>query len=226
MPDRAPHVCESTVGGVGVFIRDLSLRQTADGDSVAVAVPRAGRTSTRWVRRRPAVRLERDGAAGPDRAARAGWLSRIVRRVDPEIVHLHSSKAGFAGRLLLRRRRPTVMQPHAWSFFAKTGRVRTATLAWERFGARWADAVLCVSEDERRLGRESGIDADYRVLVNSVALDRFVAPFDGDRAAARSRLGLAAEVPIAVCVGRLHRQKNQAALLAARPGACARPTRG
>jgi glycosyltransferase involved in cell wall biosynthesis len=223
MPYRVLHVCESTVGGVGVFIRDLSLRQTADGDSVAVAVPAGGPYLDEMGD--AGVRLFAWNATaqpGPTVPRELAWLSRIVGRVDPEIVHLHSSKAGLAGRLLLRRRRPTVMQPHAWSFFAKTGRVRTATLAWERFGARWADVVLCVSEDERRLGRESGIDADYRVLVNSVALDRFVAPFDGDRAAARDRLGLAADAPIAVCVGRLHRQKNQAALLDTWPGVRAR----
>jgi glycosyltransferase involved in cell wall biosynthesis len=116
----------------------------------------------------------------------------------------------------VRRRRPTVMQPHSWSFFARTGRVRDATLAWERFGARWADVVLCVSSDERRLGVESGIRADYRVLVNGVDLAAFPPPVDGDRDAARLELGIGSS-PLAVCVGRLHRQKNQGALLDAWP---------
>lgn len=132
-------------------------------------------------------------------------------------MHLHSSKAGLTGRLLLRRRVPTVMQPHAWSFFARTGPVRAAALRWERLGARWADVILCVSDDERRLGRESGVNADFRVLPNGVDLERFPPPRPDDRAAARAELGLSRESPVAVCVGRLHRQKNQGALVAAWP---------
>jgi glycosyltransferase involved in cell wall biosynthesis len=117
----------------------------------------------------------------------------------------------------VRRRRPTVMQPHSWSFFARTGRIRDATLRWERFGARWADVVLCVSEDERRLGTDEGVEARYRVLPNGVDLQAFPAPSVGDRGSARERLGLGEEEPLAICVGRLHRQKNQAALLDAWP---------
>lgn len=153
---------------------------------------------------------------GPWVALELARLARIVRSFDPELLHLHSSKAGLVGRLLTRRRRPTVMQPHSWSFFARTGPIRDATLRWERFGARWADVVLCVSEDERRLGTEEGVQARYRVLPNGVDLESFAPPSPGDRAAARAKLGLGEE-PIAICVGRLHRQKNQAALLDAWP---------
>jgi glycosyltransferase involved in cell wall biosynthesis len=150
---------------------------------------------------------------GPWVALELGRLARIVRAFDPALLHLHSSKAGLVGRLLVRRRRPTVMQPHSWSFFARTGRIRDATLRWERFGARWADVVLCVSEDERRLGIAEGVDASYRVLPNGVDLQAFPVT---DRSSARDRLGLGNE-PLVVCVGRLHRQKNQAALLDAWP---------
>ena len=149
---------------------------------------------------------------GPAVARELRSLARIVRATDPDVVHLHSSKAGLVGRLLIRRSRPTVMQPHAWSFFAKTGAVRRATLAWERAGARWSDVVLCVSEDERRLGQEAGIRGRYEVLPNGVDLDRFPPPEPDARERARAELGLPAG-PLAVCLGRLHRQKNQGALL-------------
>jgi glycosyltransferase involved in cell wall biosynthesis len=109
------------------------------------------------------------------------------------------------------------MQPHSWSFFARTGRIRDATLRWERLGARWADVVLCVSEDERRLGTQEGVEATYRVLPNGVDLESFSPPSAGDREPARDRLGLGRGEPLAICVGRLHRQKNQGALLDAWP---------
>ena len=206
-------MCESTDGGVGAVVAALAPFQVERGWEVVVAAPSAGPVPEA---------LERAGARfapweatpqpGPQVARELNTLARIVRAADPGVVHLHSSKAGLVGRLLLRRRRPTVMQPHAWSFWAKTGAVARAALAWERIGARFADVVLCVSEDEHRVGRESGIRARYEVLPNGIDLARFPAPAQGARDDARAQLGLGGE-PLAVCVGRLHRQKNQAVLL-------------
>lgn len=201
------------MGGIGVFIRDLALDQVRRGVGVAVAAPGDGPLLddllAGGVRVFPWNARPEPGPSVPRELVR---LARIVDAFDPEIIHLHSSKAGLVGRLLVRRRRPTIMQPHSWSFFAKTGRVREAALLWERFGARLADAVLCVSEDERRLGRAEGVRAEFRVLPNGVDLASFTPPQPEDRSAARRRLGLGEE-PLVVCLGRLHRQKNQAALL-------------
>lgn len=209
-------MCESTDGGIGVFLCDLALHQAVRGREVVVAVPSGGplvaALAAAGVRHHAFEAIAQPWPASVARELRA--LRRIVAAVDPELVHLHSSKAGLVGRLVVRRRRPTLHQPHSWSFWARTGAIRLAALAWERAAARWTDIILCVSEDERRLGLEARVRADYRVFPNGVDLARF-AP--GDRAAARAQLGVPAGVPLAVCVGRLHRQKNQGALLAAWP---------
>lgn len=201
------HVSEPTDGGVARFLTYLIPHQVSAGDTVAHAAPApiADARHYPWeVSPRPTPALPAEVRA----------LGRIVRDFDPDVVHLHSSKAGMAGRLLLRRGRPTLFQPHAWSFFAREGIVRRATLQWERVGARWADVILCVSEDERRNGIESGVrPPEYRVLPHGVDLERWPAPAPGDRERARERLGLDAGEPLAVCVGRLHRQKRQHALL-------------
>lgn len=206
------------MGGVGVFIVALAKHQVARGDTVAVAVPSGG----------PAVdelaaagvqhfAWEATPQPGGTVARELASLRTIVSQFEPDLVHLHSSKAGLVGRLLVRGGRPTVMQPHAWSFFAKTGALRLLTLLWERVAVCWADVVLCVSDDERRLGMDEGVRAEYRVLPNGVDLDRFPAPSPEARDRARERLGLGSG-PLAVSIGRLHRQKNQGALLDAWPG--------
>jgi len=213
LTQRVLHVCESTVGGVGVFIRDLALDQVHRGATVAVAVPGGGPLLddllAGGVRVFPWDARPEPGPSLPRELVR---LTRIIDAFGPEVIHLHSSKAGLVGRLLVRRRYPTIMQPHSWSFFAKTGRVRDAALLWERVGSRLTDVVLCVSEDERRLGGAEGVRAEFRVLPNGIDLASFTRPAPGDRGAARVRLGLGGE-PLAICLGRLHRQKNQAALL-------------
>jgi glycosyltransferase involved in cell wall biosynthesis len=119
---------------------------------------------------------------------------------------------------VLHGTRPTVFQPHAWSFAAVTGALRTATEAWERLGARWADAIVCVSSDERESGRAAGVRGRWAVIPNGVDLDRFRIPADGGRASARQELGLDPDAPLAVCPARLFEQKGQDELLRAWPG--------
>jgi glycosyltransferase involved in cell wall biosynthesis len=215
---RVLHVCESTEGGVGTFVVALARHQVAAGLEVSAAGPSGG----------PRIaELERIGVRclpweavpqpGPTVPTEMRSLALTLNAVDPDVLHLHSSKAGMVGRLLVRRQRPTVMQPHAWSFFAKTGAMRRATLRWERVAARWTDVMLCVSEDERRLGQEFGVRGDYRVVPNGVDLEGFMPASETERRVSREQLGLPVGAPIAVCAGRLHRQKNQAALLDAWP---------
>ena len=155
---------------------------------------------------------------GPSLAAEARTLSSIVARTDPDLVHLHSSKAGLAGRLVIRGRRPTIFQPHAWSFEAATGVLGQLTARWERHAARWTDVTVCVSAAEEAHGRRVGVPGPFVVLENTVDLQRFR---PGDRGVARARLtavlGPDADRPLAVCLGRLCEQKGQDLLLTAWP---------
>jgi glycosyltransferase involved in cell wall biosynthesis len=149
---------------------------------------------------------------GPSVPGEVRRLRRVLAAVGPDVVHLHSAKAGLAGRLAVRGRVPTLFQPHAWSFLAATGAQGRAALAWERFAVRWTARLVCVSDSERELGERSGIRGRAAVVPNGVDLGRF-RPYDAaGRAEARARLGLH-ESPTAVCVGRLAPQKGQGDLL-------------
>lgn len=210
------HVAQSSEYGLGRYLADLSAAQRTRGWEVVVAGDPASTTRTsveaaggRWV----PWRASREPGASIRAEARA--LGLVIDDVAPDVVHLHSSKAGLAGRWAVRRRRPTIFQPHAWSFLAVGGMRRTAALAWERWGARWATVVLCGSEAERVEGERARIRADWRVIPNAVDVDRFS---PGDRPAARRALGLAEGEPLVVCAGRLATaQKGQDVLLRAWP---------
>lgn len=211
------HVAQPTDAGVAQCVLDDAVDQQSTGWSVTVACPSEGTLAARLtaagvgVRDWPATR--NPGATVPGETRR---LRRIVASVAPDVVHLHSSKAGLAGRLALRGRHPTVFQPHAWSFDAVTGPVRAASLAWERLASRWAHRVVCVSAAERAAGEAAGVRARYVVVPNGVDLSAWPAADDDERTRARTRLGLGPE-PLAVCVGRLCRQKGQDVLVAAWP---------
>ncbi|HEX6498407.1 MAG TPA: glycosyltransferase [Micromonosporaceae bacterium] len=207
------HVAQPTEGGVARYVADLARAQVAAGWQVVVAAPpvdplraavlTAGARLLPWAARR---------APGPGLVDEVRRLRAIVGRCDPALIHLHSSKAGLAGRLVPPGTRPVVFQPHAWSFEAAPAALRRLATGWERYAARRADVLLCVSEAERDRGLRAGIRGRYLVVPNGVDLHRYGVRDATDRAAARERLGLGPGA-LAVCVGRLCPQKGQAVLL-------------
>lgn len=219
------HLVQPVDGGVARVVTDLVRAQAAGGLRVVVGCPPGGRLADDARDAGAEVLPWRAGRApGPGLPAEVLGAARLVRRVRPDLLHAHSAKAGLAGRLAVRGSLPTVFQPHAWSFDAVGGATAALALRWERFGARWADRVLCVSESERREGESEGIDAHWSVIRNGVDLDHFRPGRpdpEHDRAEARAGLplpaGLRGEGPLAVCVGRLCPQKGQDILLRAWP---------
>ena len=214
LPPHVLHVAQPVEDGVAMVVADLARRQVEAGWRVDVACPAdgwlSGAVTAAGATHRP---WEAGRQPGPRVPLEARGVARVLRDVRPDVVHLHSSKAGLAGRLALRGRLPTVFSPHAWSFFHAEGVTGRAALAWERVAVRWADVVLCGSEDERRAGEQAGVHARYRVIANT---SRITAG-DEDQRSARAALGLAPDVPVVVCFGRYAHQKGQDVLLAAWP---------
>jgi glycosyltransferase involved in cell wall biosynthesis len=207
------HVSQPTEAGVARIASDLAADQVRRGWRVGVASPIEGELPG-WTSAAGAVHLgwRATRSPGPGVAGEIRRLRRLVREFAPDLVHLHSSKAGLAGRLLLRGKVPTVFEPNAWSFEALSGSVAAVARAWERRGARWADAIVCVSRAEMDLGRTAGIDGAWHVIPNGIDLQRFTEAVSEDRAAARRVLGLP-DAPSVVCIGRLSEQKGQDLLL-------------
>ena len=125
-------------------------------------------------------------------------LTGLVRGAD--VVHVHSSKVGFLGRLAAaigRRTRSVLFTPHAWSFWAASGAVRSGYIGLERLAARWCRTIVVVADAERRAGLDASIGGreQYRVIHNGID----TAKFDVARDPVHGRV---------VAVGRLARQKR------------------
>jgi len=208
------HVTQPTDAGVATYVQALCADQAARNWRVTVACPDRGRLPgellgagvepVHW----PAARAP-DGRTVSDVVR----LRRILDRVAPDVVHLHSSKAGLAGRLAVRGHLPTLFQPHGWSWLAGGRALSAASLRWERFATRWTTVSVCVGEGEAETARRCGVGGPSIVVRSGVDLTRFQPAGPDQRRAARARLGLPSAAPVVVCVGRLSRQKGQDQLL-------------
>ncbi len=204
---------------------ELAAGQAADGYRVAVAGPVGSplAADVAALGDVPFLPWNAERQPGPSLLREIWELRTVVRRFEPDVVHLHSSKAGTAGRLALQGRVPTVFQPHAWSFESTSRAAAPIIAAWERFAGRWAGAIVTVSAGEQATANRlaiaaEGIDA---TVPNPVDVERFH-PSNDQNAERRVRrsFGLTDE-PIVACTGRLCRQKGQDLLLEAWPAVVA-----
>jgi len=218
MSPRVLHVSQPTSAGVArAVLQGVDAVLTA-GWAAALACPPGPLAEAAASRGAEVLPWPAGRAPGPAALQETRRLARLLARARPDLVHLHSSKAGLAGRLALRGRQPTVFSPHAWSFEPLSGPARRAAVGWERLAAaRWTALLVCVGRAELDLGRAAGIAAPAVVVPNGVDLGEFPYADLAARATARHRLGLPPEGPLAVCLGRLDRQKGQDLLVAAWP---------
>jgi glycosyltransferase involved in cell wall biosynthesis len=158
----------------------------------------AGRDAAGWVE---LADLQRGVAPFADRRAAAA-LRELITRCRPDVVHTHTSKAGWLGRRAARGV-PGVVTAH--TFHGHVLRDYFGGLASHLLGrlernlARATDLLFAVSASCADELAALGIAARERFTVAPPAVT--AAP-PGDRASARRQLGLGDEF-VAVCIGRL-----------------------
>jgi glycosyltransferase involved in cell wall biosynthesis len=199
-----------TVGGAHVHLLDLASRAQADGHTVEVLVGGGGLYAAllrdkglKVVNLRYLVR-----PITPHLDALAVlecW--RAFRRFKPDIVHVHSTKAGLVGRAAAKLAGlPVVFTAHGWAFTEGIAeRSRRFAVFLEKCAARLSDAIICVSEYDRQLALRMGVG-------NALLLTRIhngVPEVSADQRSIPEKAG-ALRV---ICVARLDAPKDHALLL-------------
>jgi glycosyltransferase involved in cell wall biosynthesis len=99
-------------------------------------------------------------------------LIMLMRRIRPQLVHTHSTKAGLVGRLAARSVGiPVVFTAHGWAFSdgVPVHRKILGVLA-ERVATRWATQVITVSQYDRLLAQRYKLkyDNNFHVIHNGI----------------------------------------------------------
>ncbi len=144
-------------------------------------------------------------------------LRKLIRRIGPNVVHTHSSKAGILGRAAAWHQRvPAVIHTvHGLPFHdQQPAIINRAYLVAERWAAKRCHKIIGVTQAmcdafaEHHIGRPE----QFSVIPSGMDVDAFAVAADRRREV-RQELGIPAEAPVVGIVARLDRLKGQDDLL-------------
>ena len=212
MPVRVLHVLEATAGGTMHFMENIA--EAIEGVNVTSAFayglaradshlePFLAKIRSRGWYTFPIKMCRQINACADAVAIRE--LGRAIKLFSPDILHLHSSKAGGLGRLSAALHRSSAIR--LYSPHALASPLGSKYLKIERWLTRYTDRFVAVSESERqemiRLLNVSAASVD--VVYPSIDPEYFAPMRQGE---ARRRLGLG-DNPLVVSIGRLTLQKD------------------
>ena len=148
-------ITKSGSGGAQTHITQLAQYMCEQGHVVAVMAHPDGTLKTRvetvgaQFYPNPSFSNNYDPFAG---IAIMRTIREAVADFKPDVVSLHSSSAGFWGRLAIRNTVPTVFTAHGWGFTDGVPFLRKIiAMVAEKYTARFARKIICVSEKDRML---------------------------------------------------------------------------
>ncbi|MBI2190713.1 MAG: glycosyltransferase family 4 protein [Planctomycetes bacterium] len=234
IPDRKIKVAiiiEATIGGTREHLRQIARRINLRRFNVTViasALRDPGfqqdmERMRRWGLRVLLLPMHREIRPGQDLLSLL-WLCRHFAREGYDVVHTHSSKAGFLGRVAAGVSAvPHVFHtPHTFPFQSpRCSPLKGSFYRFlERFAGLFTEKMVLLSEAQRSLALGSGLLHEARTVVipNGIAV-RLPEELEASKVS-RAELGLRDGDAVIGCVARLTWQKGHEHLLAAAAQLC------
>jgi glycosyltransferase involved in cell wall biosynthesis len=216
---RVLQVMECTIGGTRRHITDVARGLSGRGVDVHLAVA----THRQPDFRETLQELAKEGCTVHEIPMRRAIspvadvrqivaLQKLLREVQPQVVHTHSSKAGVLGRLAshgagIGKR---VHTPHTFAFLFRQmfqPTKRRLFFELEKQLAQMSHALVAVSASEARTFRRSGVVAPDKVHVVPNGIN--AGSFGGSTNLSVSEFGLDPRRPTAAIIGLLNKAKGQ-----------------
>ena len=162
------HVVECFAGGVFSFLSNLTNELDKEEYIVIYGTNRDNTPSNfrgKFPQNTKFIPWENAGRSlNPVKDIKALWeLYTILKKIDGiDIIHLHSSKAGFLGRIvsfLLGKSKKTIYTPHAISFLRLdvSPKKRKIFIGMEKFASFFGGKIVACSQSEKEAIEEQGI---------------------------------------------------------------------
>jgi glycosyltransferase involved in cell wall biosynthesis len=169
------HAAETIKGGVATVLRQLAKSQIAEHgcENIYCLVPDDQVLELYGVDIKSIEAFPRAGRGISGFIKFFYIFTRLVLKIRPDVVHLHSSFAGVLGRLSLILLwpiyRPKVIYcPHAFSFMMTVSKFKSRIYTLiEKMLLPITDAVICVSYCEKKMAMEAGLKGDKLIVVHN-----------------------------------------------------------
>jgi len=161
-----------TMAGAQTHVLELSIALTAAGHEVFVICgpgrPLVERLQENHINVRSLANLTRE--LNPIRDAKALFdLRKVLKEIDPDLVSLHSSKAGILGRVVCKNlRKPVLFTAHGWAFADGVGFAKSKLYSTiERLLQFWCKRIICVSKADCELATNKGFAPNQLTVVHN-----------------------------------------------------------
>lgn len=215
------------IGGTTPYIIQLIAQQRQMGDDsrlvCGVVGPQEG--DMRYLADEKGVELTMLTSLGreisPIRDLQTLWqLWRVIRREQPDVVHTHTAKAGFVGRIAAWMARvPVIVHTfHGHVFAGYFSRAKTQVYLWlERLCGLLTTKIIVLSANlKRELVEQYHIASAKKFEIVPLGFDLSAfAALDHDDGLFRAKIGVPTDAPLAGIVGRLVPIKNHPMFLRA-----------
>ncbi len=167
------------IGGAQIHVRDLAERLKIDDHEVMVVAGEYGAFINQLEDRGIAYAIlpELVREIKPYKDLKACVLLRgIIKKFNPDLVGLHSSKAGIVGRIAaLGLGIPVIFTAHGWSFTDGVGnRKRKLYIFIEKIMSHFTDKIITVSEKDKELALNYDVTtAEKQIVIHNGIIDKF-----------------------------------------------------
>lgn len=120
----------------------------------------------------------RRSAKNPFLDALSVWeIFKLLKKEKPDILHLHSSKAGFVGAIAgkLAKIKKIIHTVHGAVFEAPFSKSAKIFYLWlEKFGAKFKDKIICVSKNDKKIWLKYNVAPENKLVVihNGIDLEK------------------------------------------------------
>ncbi|QDG81980.1 glycosyltransferase [Weissella cibaria] len=209
---KVVHVGEYVSGGIATYLRTLIETQVLDSRIDEIVLFKSAFNSESMAFASPKVTVhEYEYRRSLSGIRKLLSLWREIVKLHPDVIHLHSSFAGFL-RLKCMRRTPStkgiriIYCAHGWAFTRKTSKLKKTIAAFvERALARGCDKIINISADEAEAAVRWRLPVSKMKTINNAIIIPEALP---QKSAIKGNLRL-------LFVGRFDRQKGVDVLLKA-----------
>lgn len=172
------HIAETIHGGIATYFDELLPLQVNEYgvDNVAVLIPREQFKCLECILDYKKFGFNRSGRNIKSLLSMARLYYKCINNFKPDVIHIHSSFAGFVLRLLISinpfgKRYAVIYCPHGWSFSMKTDDFKKKIYGLvERVLSIKTDAIICISKYEQKIAIDYGVSPKkMHVVYNGIS---------------------------------------------------------